>query len=269
MKRKQDLSHNNMGIFIIVCCFTLMFFVKSIYAASQNKMIHLSTAQQDTVILLHGLARSDSSMKPVKNMLEKNGYNVININYPSTKKSIEHIAEEHLKPVIDMLPPSSGKIHFVTHSMGGIVVRQYLNNNKISNLGRVVMLAPPNKGSELVDTWIDNVAFKTILGPAAQQLSTSPHSLPKSLGTPYYAIGVIAGSSSFNPVASFIFKTSHDGKVTVEGTRLYGMRDHITTPYTHTFIIGKDDVHKQIVNFLKEGRFKRYKYKQGNTSQSL
>jgi len=135
------------------------------------------TSSDEHVILLHGLARSSHSMKKMAKALEKAGYSTINVNYPSRKYTIEQLADNAILKALSACP-NNVKIHFVTHSMGGILVRQFLSKNMIDNLGHVVMLGPPNKGSQLVDKLGNMLAFKLINGPAGRQLGTDQQSLP-------------------------------------------------------------------------------------------
>jgi len=135
----------------------------------------------EAVILLHGLARKASSMSKLERALKENGYQVVNVDYPSTKHDIEALAEWSIGNAIKKVGPNS-KINFVTHSMGGILVRQFLRQYKLVNLGRVVMLGPPNSGSEIVDLLQNVPGFKTVNGPAGLQLSAKKDALPNQLG---------------------------------------------------------------------------------------
>ena len=147
-------------------------------------------------------------------------------------------------------------MHFVTHSMGGILVRQFLRQNKIANLGRVVILGPPNSGSEIVDILQNMPGFKVVNGPAGLQLSAKDHGLPNQLGPADFELGIIAGSRSINLVLSTLLPTPNDGKVSVESSKLEGMADHVTLPVTHTFMMRNPAVIEQVSTFLQEGKFK-------------
>jgi pimeloyl-ACP methyl ester carboxylesterase len=209
----------------------------------------------EAVILLHGLARKASSMKKLERALKENGYQVVNVDYPSTKHDIEALAEWSIGNAIKKVGPNS-KIHFVTHSMGGILVRQFLRQYKMQNLGRVVMLGPPNSGSEIVDLLQNVPGFKTVNGPAGLQLSAKKDALPNQLGPANFELGIIAGTRSVNLVLSTMLPMPNDGKVSVESSKLEGMSDHLTMPVTHTFMMRNSAVITQVILFLKQGTFK-------------
>lgn len=187
--------------------------------------------------------------------LSEHGYKVVNESYPSTNHDIKTLAEDYLPSFIEACPDSS-TIHFVTHSLGGILVRQYLDVHPLEGLGKVIMLAPPNKGSEITDTMKDNVLYKTINGPAGMELGTDSTSVPNTLGPADFELGIIAGNNTVNPILSTMLPNPDDGKVSVESTKLEGMSDHIEMSVSHTFILSDDDVIDQVLYFLKKGEFK-------------
>lgn len=212
-------------------------------------------SNNEAVILLHGLARKASSMKKLERALKENGYQVVNVDYPSTKHDIEALAEWSIGNAIKKVAPNS-KINFVTHSMGGILVRQFLRQYKMHNLGRVVMLGPPNSGSEIVDLLQNVPGFKTVNGPAGLQLSAKKDALPNQLGPANFELGIIAGSRSVNLVLSTMLPMPNDGKVSVESSKLEGMSAHLTMPVTHTFMMRNSAVITQVILFLQQGAFK-------------
>ena len=204
--------------------------------------------------MLHGMARTENSMNKLADELTKAGYVVSNYGYPSTSLDIEEIAKAHVHKAISGCG-SAEKVNFVTHSLGGVVLRKYLSLNTLESLGRVVMLGPPNQGSEVVDKLKNVPGFKLINGPAGLQLGTGEDSVPNSLGSVTYPVGIIAGSSTFNPVLSQLLPNPDDGKVSVERTKVEGMADHIVLPVTHTFMMKNKDVIAQVKAFLKTGKF--------------
>lgn len=225
---------------------------------------------QECVILLHGMARSHRSLTTMTKALKAEGYYTVNHHYPSTKHPIEKLAEDAISAALlecsqleQSIPASSdqltqfNKIHFVTHSLGGILVRQYIAHHSIANLGRVVMLGPPNKGSEVVDKLKSVPGFSYINGPAGLQLGTDSLSIPNMLGAANFDLGIIAGSRSMNIILSTMLPNPDDGKVSVSNTKLDGMSDHITLPVTHPLMMNNPNVIFQTKHFLQHGRFDR------------
>jgi triacylglycerol lipase len=213
-----------------------------------------SVAATECVILLHGLIRSSTSMTVLADALENEGYLVNNVDYPSTASPIEQLAATTI-PTASSACAGAHRIHFVTHSMGGILLREYLSHKPIDSLGRVVMLAPPNQGSELVDFLTDVPGFEIVNGEAGAQLGTDTGSLPVKLGPVTFQLGVIAGTRSYNPVYSSIIPGPDDGKVSVLSTQVEGMTDHIEVDASHTFMMNGDDVIRQTLTFLRTGKF--------------
>ncbi|MBF0225808.1 MAG: alpha/beta fold hydrolase [Desulfobacterales bacterium] len=211
--------------------------------------------KKECIILLHGLFRSSLSMSLLAFKLKLKGYRVINLDYPSTKFDVNELAEIVTKKINEQNLQNAKKIHFVTHSLGGIIVRLYLKKSKIDKLGRVVMIAPPNKGSELVDYLKNNFFFKLMNGTAGQRLGTDNESIPNILGPVDFDLGIIAGNKSFNPFFSYCISGENDGKVSVERTKVEGMKDFIVLPNSHTFIMNSPTVFKYILKFIKNGRF--------------
>jgi pimeloyl-ACP methyl ester carboxylesterase len=213
-------------------------------------------AAQECVILLHGLWRSDHSMNRMEESLVAAGYWVQNTAYDSTEKTVEQLADE---AVAAGLAGCEGAetIHFVTHSMGGILVRQYLENRDIDRLGRVVMLGPPNQGSEVIDRYADWPGFEWFSGPAGLQLGTGEASLPRSLGPAHFDLGIIAGNHTINPILSQSLPGADDGKVSVDSTRVEGMDDHLELPVTHVFMMRDREVIEEVLFYLANGRFQR------------
>ncbi len=210
----------------------------------------------DCVILLHGLARTKLSLFRLQQSLQESGYYVVNINYPSRRLAIDELADTVIDTCLSLCREKTvHKIHFVTHSLGGILVRCYVQKHDIPELSRVVMLGPPNQGSEAVDKLKHLSVFNWINGPAGAQLGTAEHDLPKSLGAVNFELGVIAGKRSLNLLLSRLLPGMNDGKVSVESTKIEGMIDFLTLPTTHTFMMRNPETIRQTLHFLQYGRF--------------
>ena len=208
------------------------------------------------VVLLHGLIRTSNSMNKMKAFLESHGYRVCNIGYPSTKQPIDVLTKQALTEALACCEEGkASKIHFVTHSMGGILLRNWLKDNEIENLGRVVMLAPPNKGSEIVDKLGELKLFQWINGPAGNQLGTGKDSVPNQLGPIKAELGVITGDRTINPFLSMMIEGPDDGKVSVERAKLDDMKEFKLMPVNHVFIMQDPDVMQAVLNFIQTGAF--------------
>jgi len=214
------------------------------------------TTKNEIVLLLHGLARTPCSMAKLATYLSQQGeFKIINLDYPSRTQSVQQLTEYIRQQIAQASPQTAAKVHFVTHSLGGILVRAYLKTNPLKNLGQVVMLSPPNQGSELVDILKDNGLFQFIMGPAGQQLSTQPTSIPNQLGAVTFKLGIITGNVSLNPLSSFFIPGDDDGKVSVERAKIPGMTDFLVLPHSHSFIMKSHEVMRQTLYFLEHGRF--------------
>jgi len=212
--------------------------------------------RKDYVVLLHGLGRTSKSLSKMEHCLKAEGYDVINIDYPSREYDIPTLSEKFIKKEMEShCTDKKKKINFVTHSMGGIIVRYYIKAFKPKNIGRIVMISPPNQGSEVVDFLENSRIVKGIMGPAFEQLGTAPSDFVNTLGDAESEIGVITGKSSINWINSLIIPGEDDGKVSVERSKLKNMKDFLVVKRTHPFIMRADEVIRATVNFLKSGKF--------------
>lgn len=189
--------------------------------------------------------------------LRQHGWNATALGYASTRASMREHAADLTRRIAAL--PGDGPLFFVTHSMGGIVLRVMLHDvlgdsALRARTRRVVMLAPPNGGSEVVDRIETVVPMRWLNGPAGEELGT--RGLPAQLGPIAHETGIIAGTRSTNPLTSSWLPGEDDGKVSVEATRLDGMADHLVLPVTHTFTMNSPVVMAQTLAFLDGGLFR-------------
>jgi pimeloyl-ACP methyl ester carboxylesterase len=211
-----------------------------------------------TVVLLHGLGRTAHSLSGMARYLRRAGYEVVNIGYPSRKHRVEVLVTQ-LAPRLEEVLAGSGTsdVAFVTHSLGGILLRAFVAERGLEGIGRVVMLSPPNQGSGVTDQYRDVGLYRVYTGPAGQQLGSESNSVPNQLGPVEFELGVITGNRSLNPLLSSAIPGPDDGKVAVDKARVEGMKDFLVVPHTHTFIMSSRAVQEQVVHFLRTGAFKK------------
>ncbi len=212
----------------------------------------------EQVVLLHGIARSASHMKDLEKFLEEKGYTVYNLDYPSTSHTLEKLTAIVAADIADKISADK-PVHFIGYSMGGIVTRAVLNKFRPDNLGRVVQLASPNNGSEVADFLKNNWLYEKVYGPAGKQLVTDGAGIDELLGKVDYELGVVAGTFSIDPVSSSLIPGEDDGKVSVESTKVDGMKDHVEVYASHTFFPQNEDVHQHALEFIRYGVFSKDK----------
>ena len=213
-------------------------------------------ARADCVVLLHGLGRTEASMLMLEQVLQFHGYSVVNDSYPSAHGPVADLVD-YVGHAVHRC--GEDRVHFVTHSLGGILVRAWLAGGHPDNLGRVVMLAPPNHGSEVVDMLQDNPLLNDLVtlfnGPATNELGTGADSVPNLLPSPDFELGVIAGDLPINPIGAAVIGGRSDGTVSVASTRIAGMTDHIVINASHTLIMMNPVAIAEVLEFLREGAF--------------
>ena len=216
----------------------------------------LPSTKTPCVILLHGLGRTPLSMSTMAQRLGSDGYRVTNLAYPSRDATIEVLTRDYLAPAIERCHQADCQVlHMVSHSLGGILIRQYLQTHTLPAGSRIVMLSPPNQGSEIADYLKTYSVYHWVTGPAGQQLGTQSDSVPRQLAAVRAPIGVITGSESWNPFFSYLIPGPDDGKVAVAHARLEEMADFLVVPASHTFIMDDDEVIAQTAHFLRYGHF--------------
>lgn len=206
------------------------------------------------VILVHGILRSGDSFGALPERLVAAGYAVAPISYASTRRRIaDHAAD--LEALMDRLT-GVARVSFVTHSMGGLVVRQMLSQDgawqsRIA-VDSVVMVAPPSHGSQVAAMMRDQAFYQLIYGEAGQEL---PNDVAEAVPTLAVPFGVIAGGlgdgEGFNPLVP----GDDDGVVSVDEAHLAGEKDFLLIPALHSLILRRPETANAVLTFLKHGRF--------------
>jgi pimeloyl-ACP methyl ester carboxylesterase len=209
------------------------------------------------IVFLHALARTPRSFNKMQKTAEACGFRTLNLSYASRTKTLEALADDIHEEVERFCREATGSIHFVGHSMGGLLARVYLSKYRPVRLGRVVLIGTPNSGSEVADAlgrfWI----YRTLFGPAGLQLGTAYSRTDiNPRYPPTYPVGIVAGNRTVDPVSWWLFlPRPNDGKVSVENTKLVGMTDHIVIGTAHALLASNSEAIKQTIAFLREGRF--------------
>jgi pimeloyl-ACP methyl ester carboxylesterase len=207
------------------------------------------------VVVVHGLGRTSASMTILVSRLKNAGFRVVSFGYPSTSEPMEALVQRLQAEVEQCCSPEAATVHFVTHSMGGVMVRSMLSQRPEAHRGRVVMLSPPNQGSEIIDAFADSPRLRTLLGPAASRLGTDSTGISSQLGPVRFSLGIVTGDRSLSPLGSWLIPGPDDGKVGVDRARVEGATDFRVVPATHTFIMNRRDVAEEVVHFLRQGQF--------------
>lgn len=196
-------------------------------------------------------------MRTLAKFLKGNGYQVLNIGYPSGRLPLEALVEHIQEQILSFKLDPARKIHFVGYSLGGLLARGVIHRHRPQNLGRVVQLAPPNQGSEVADFWQNFFVFRWLFGPAGRDLGAEEKRFNRILGPVDFELGVVAGNRSWDPISSAMIAGPNDGKVSIASTQVANLTDHIVIPATHTFIIYNKEAFSHTLNFLKSGHFKK------------
>lgn len=209
------------------------------------------------VILLHGMARSPSSMRPLATALKRAAYRALNVGYPSRPYGVEELVERYVRPAFDARICNGLPVHVVTHSLGGILLRYYLQLVDLPAGSRIVMLAPPNHGSEVADHVRSWPMYRWWTGRVGQQMGTGEDGIVHGLKPVKAEIGIIAANRSIQPWFSTLIPGPDDGAVSVEGTRLPEMADFTVVASSHSVLMFNRKVREQVLYFLAEGRFSK------------
>lgn len=207
----------------------------------------------ESVVLVHGLGRRASSMALLSVRLEWAGYDVTTVSYESMSDPFSRQVDA-IASAVQRCCPDAPKVHFVGHSLGGLVIRGYLAEDPPASLGRVVLLTPPNQGSIFVDWLSDMSLAEEVLGPVGSALGTDSAGIPASLPPPDYEMGIIAGNRAVHPIGHPAIPGPDDGIISVEQTRIGGV-PVMVLPRSHAFIANSRHAADAVIRFLRTGTF--------------
>jgi pimeloyl-ACP methyl ester carboxylesterase len=220
-------------------------------------MSDMQTRSDDGVVLLHAIARTPRSFQRMEARVKASGFQTLAPGYNSRGRSLETLADDIHADIEAFGNHVTGALHFVGHSMGGLLARAYIAKHRPERLGRVVMLGTPNGGSEIADRLKGYALYRAFFGPAGQQLGTQRDEVTERLFPAVnYPVGIIAGNRTLDPISSTLMLPSpNDGRVSVENTKLNGMADHIVVAASHTLLVRNVEAINQTISFLHHGRF--------------
>jgi len=245
----------NIARIVSLTLFGLIFSLSGCATTTHTQLV-AATENAECVVLLHGLNRSWRAMGKMAEALQDEGFSTANVDYPSQQGTVETLAPVAVGSGLDQCRNiGANKIHFVTHSMGGILFRYAHGVEPIPELGRVVMLGPPNQGSEVVDITREWAVAAMFSGEAGKQLGTDEDDIPANLKPVDFELGIVAGTGTINPFMSAVLPAADDGKVTVERTKVDGMTDFLVVTKSHRTLMQSDSVIQNTAAFLHSGQF--------------
>lgn len=239
-----------------LCLLSLAMLSPAAATVTARSAASASAPEPDCVILLHGAGARGIVMRRVEANLRRAGYRTVNITYPSRRVDFTKLATEVVPARLRQADLARApRVHFVTHSMGGLVLRLHFTTGRPANLGRVVMIGPPNHGTIAADRAGRNPFLRWFFGSNLRQMGTGADALHHRLGPADYDLGIIAGRGVINPLYTKRFGGPNDGIVAVESAKLTGMRDFIVLPYSHTMILFRRETSRQVLAYLRDGKF--------------
>jgi triacylglycerol lipase len=235
-----------------LCCFLTLLGTSGAAAGSNSRL----ALPGDYVVVIHGLAWVRDTLKPTAKHLQDEGYQVVRFKYDSRQTLDEPALAQEITHLLQTeCPDPTRRIHFVAHSMGTVVTRSYLQQHSLPNLGQVVLMAPPNQGTELADAIGKSKLLQEIFGRGAIALGTDASSLPNRLAPPTYSPGVIMGDRSMFWPTSWMLPGRDDGVIAVERGKLPGMGGFIVLPANHIRLPGDVSVLRAMDAYLRTGTF--------------
>ena len=211
--------------------------------------------KKELVVLIHGVLNTTKRMAGLEKYLSDAGYEVYNVDYPSTKHSIRKLTEIVSNLIEKKNPQQYEAVHFVGFSMGGLITRMLLNQHKFNNLGRVIFIGSPHLGSEVADFVVKIPLLAKFFGPALNEMTTDCSLIKKMLGEPHYQFATIAGNRSYDLLGMLLIKGPHDGRVSLRSSLLNGSQDRLILPFAHLEMLRKKGLWQEVLHYIKHGKF--------------
>ncbi|NBT13541.1 MAG: hypothetical protein EBS56_08175 [Planctomycetia bacterium] len=211
----------------------------------------------DAVIVLHGLGENRASMRPlVAHLRDRLDAAVMTVGYASPRAGIDDHGAALGRVVAGL--PRTGRISFVGHSLGNIVVRRWMSlapPDDLARVHRMVMLGAPNQGSDLARMAARVWLLTALSHGAARDLVLHWPEISKSLAVPACEFGIVAGGKGDGRGYSTLLEGDDDAVVRVAETRLDGARDFLLLPVNHAAMMKNPAVQQATSSFLETGRF--------------
>lgn len=213
--------------------------------------------KNEIIILVHGFNKNKKDMSFLQKYFNNLNYETVTLSLPTIFSSLEHctdLFEEKLFKIQNIKNNRYSKIHFVGHSFGGLIIRKFLSRHFIKNIGRCVLIATPNQGSQLADITNNYFSFSLNIVKSLKSMLIQNLNISSPINESI-EIGVIAGNKCNLLLGHLFLPKNNDGRVEINSTKIDNMKDYIILEYGHKEIHHKLKTANYIKSFLQKGEF--------------